>query len=129
MYVAIYIRSNIFFIKRFNWYFNDFEKYHNQTLKTLLKYIRFILNFDIIYDENLNRNENIIFKFETFSNSNYIANKFNRKSIFKYVYMFEKNIAWINRKQKLIITSIIKTKYITLSTCVKKIINNSNLKL
>ena len=91
MYIVIHIRSNIFFaIKRFNQYFNDFAKYYDHILKILFKYIRFIINFDIIYDEKLNNNENIMFKFETFSNLNYVVNKFNKKSIFDYVYMFEK---------------------------------------
>ena len=50
IYIAIHIRSNIFFMKRFNQYFNNFAKHHDQTLKTLFKYIRFIINFDMIYD-------------------------------------------------------------------------------
>ena len=42
-------------------------------------------------NKNSNNNEN--FKLKTFSNFDYVADKFNKKSIFEYVYMFvEKSI-------------------------------------
>ena len=68
IYVAIYTRSDIVFvIKHFNQYFNNSTTHHEQTLMTLLRYVRFIIDFDIVYkmksnvSENLNSSEN--FKF------------------------------------------------------------------
>ena len=61
----------------------------------LLQYVRFTINLDIIYkiklnvNENSNNNEN--FKFKTFSDFDYVADKFNKKSIFEYIYIFVKN--------------------------------------
>ena len=64
---------------------------------TLLQYVRFTINFDIIYEMKSNVNEssnnNGNFKLKTFSDSDYAVDKFNKKSIFEYVYMFaEKSI-------------------------------------
>ena len=91
----------------------------------LLRYVRFTINFDIVYkiksnvNKNSNNNEN--FKLKTFSNFDYIADKLNKKSIFEYVYMFaEELIAWMNYKQKSIVISIIETEYMILSICAKK---------
>ena len=93
MYAAIYIRSNIVFaIKRFNQYFNDSTIHHEQTLMILLRYVRFTINFDIVYKMKLNINENSNnnrnFKFKTFLDFDYAADKLNKKSILEYVYMF-----------------------------------------
>ena len=42
---------------------------------------------------NKNSNNNESFKFKTFSDFDYVVDKLNKKSIFKYVYMFvEKSI-------------------------------------
>ena len=124
MWITIQTKLDIFFsIERLNQYFNDFAIHHEQTLKTLLRYIRSIVDYEIVYDKKLNINKsfNINFKLKVYSNSNYAVDKFNKKSILKYVYMFdERSISWINRKQKLMITSITKIEYMTFSTCVKK---------
>ena len=98
MYAAIHIRSNIVFaIERFNQYFNDLTIHHEQTLMILLRYVRFIIDFNIIYkmksnvSENSNSSKN--FKLKTFLNFDYVVDKFNENSFFKYVYMFvEKSI-------------------------------------
>ena len=98
MYIAIYTRLNIVFaIERFNQYFNDLTIHHEQTLMILFRYVRFTIDFDIVYkmksnvNENSNNNKN--FKFKAFLNFDYVVDKFNRKSIFEYVYMFaEKSI-------------------------------------
>ena len=63
----------------------------------LLRYVRFTINFDIVYEMksnvNKNSNNNESFKFKTFSDFDYVVDKLNKKSIFKYVYMFvEKSI-------------------------------------
>ena len=98
MYTAIHIRLNIIFvIERFNQYFNDLIIHYEQTLIILFQYIRFTINFNIVYDmklnvnENSNKNEN--FKFKAFLNFDYVVDKLNRKLILEYVYMFvEKSI-------------------------------------
>ena len=126
MYIAIHIRSDIIFaIKRFNQYFSNLTIHHKQTLIILSRYVCFTINFDIIYkmklnvNENSNNNEN--FKFKTFSDFDYAADKFNKKSIFQYIYMFVKRlITWINHKQKSVVISIIKVKYIILLIWAKK---------
>ena len=97
MYVTIYIRSNIvFIIKCFNQYLSDLTIHHEQTLMILFQYVRFTIDFDIIYkmksnvSESSNNNKN--FKFKIFSNFDYAVDKFNKKSIFEYVYMFVKEL-------------------------------------
>ena len=94
MYVVMHIRSNICFaLERLNQYLNDLAKHHKSILKTLLRYVQFIIDFDITY-ERFESNESLSLNLKAFSNSNYVANKFNRKSILEYVYMFvEKSIA------------------------------------
>ena len=93
MYVVIHIRLNsVFALKRFNQYFNDFSIHYDKTIKILFRYIRSIIDFDIVYDLTSNNNEN--FKFKIFSNFDYEIDKLNKKSIFEYVYMFvEKSIS------------------------------------
>ena len=84
MYATIYTRFNITFaIERFNQFFNDSTKHHDENLKHLFRYLRFIINFELM----LKSNEN--FKIVEYSNSNYVNDKSNRVFIFNYVYMFE----------------------------------------
>ena len=58
----------------------------------LLRYVRFTIDLDIIYkiksnvNKNSNNSENL--KLKTFLNFDYVVDKFNKKSIFEYVYMF-----------------------------------------
>ena len=50
-----------------------------------------------------------------FSDSNYIIDPVNRKSILAYVYIFAGGpISWISRKQKSVATLTTKAKYIVL---------------
>ena len=84
MYVVIHIRFDIAFaIERFNQFFNDSSKQHDVNFKHLFRYIRFIINFELM----LKNNENL--KIVQYSNSNYANDKLNRISIFDYVYIFE----------------------------------------
>ena len=91
----------------------------------LLRYVRFTIDLDIVYEmkssinKSLNNSEN--FRFKTFSDFDYAADKLNRKLILEYVYMFaEELITWMNYKQKSTVISIIETEYMTLSICVKE---------
>ena len=58
----------------------------------LLRYVRFTINLDIVYKMKSNVNKSSInnesFKFKAFLNFDYVADKFNKKSILEYVYMF-----------------------------------------
>ena len=98
IYTAIHIRSDIVFaIEYFNQYLNNSTIHYKQALMILLRYVRFIIDLDIIYKMKSNVNEssnnNESFKFKAFSDFDYAADKLNRKSILKYVYMFaEKSI-------------------------------------
>ena len=56
-----------------------------------------------------------------FSDSDYIMDPVDRKSILAYVYIFAGGlISWISRKQKLVATLTTKAKYIALSICAKE---------
>ena len=116
MYAAIHIRSNIAFaIEKFNQYFNDFAKHHEQTFKHFLRYIRFIINKNITYENNENH------KFVKYFHFDYVVDKLHRKFVLTYVYMIvENSFFWLNRKQKFVTTFIIEIEYMTLSICVKK---------
>ena len=110
------IKMNAKFIQR---------QYYEQTLMILFQYVRFTIDFDIIYkikssvNESSNNNES--FKLKTFLDFDYVVDKFNKKLILEYVYMFvEELITWMNRKQKSIVTSIIEAKYMILSICAKE---------
>ena len=60
-------------------------------------------------------------KLVEYSDSDYILNKLNCKLILIYIYMLnEESVFWMSWKQKFIVTSIIKTEYMTLLICIKK---------
>ena len=116
IYTAIYIRSDIVFaIEYLNQYFVDSTKYYNQTLKTLFWYFCFIVDKELIY--NSSKNLYLV----TYLNSDYVADKLDRKSILDYVFIIDRElIAWILRKQKSVATSTIEAKYIILLIYIKK---------
>ena len=90
MYATIHTRLDIVFVlERLNQYFNDFAKHYEQTLKNLLRYIRFIIDYELKY----NFNESIEFhKLFDYFDFDLTINKFeNRKFILEYVYMFVEN--------------------------------------
>ena len=120
MYVVIHTRSDIVFaLERFNQYLSDSAIHHDRAMKTLLRYIRSIIDLDIVYDLKLDNSES--FRLKIFSNSDYAVDKLNRKSILEYVYMFvERSISWMSRKQKSVVILITEVEYMTLSTCAKK---------
>ena len=82
MYAAIHTRLDIAFaIERLSQYLVDLAKHHDQTLKALLRYLRFIVDKELMY----NNNESSCLV--AYSNSNYVANRLDRKSILDYVFM------------------------------------------
>ena len=94
MYVAMHTRSNICFaLERLSQSLSDLAKHHESILKTLLRYLRSIIDLDITYEE-FESSESLSFSLRAFSNSNYVADRLNRKSILEYVYMIaEESIA------------------------------------
>ncbi len=73
-------------------------------------------------------------KLVEYSDSDYVSNRLDCKSILIYIYMLnEESVFWMSWKQKFVVTSIIKTEYMTLSICVKKdlwinqVLKNMNL--
>ncbi len=129
MYVAIHIRLNIAFaLNRLSQYLNDFAKHHEHALKKLMQYVHFIIDLNIMYKVSESM------KLVEYSDSDYISNRLNCKSILIYIYMLnEESVFWMSWKQKFVVTSIIKTEYMTLSICVKKnlwisqVLKNMNL--
>ncbi len=129
MYVVIHTQFNIIFA--LNWlsqYLSDFAKHHEHVLKKLMWYVRFIIDLDITYKVSESM------KLVEYFDSDYVSNRLNCKLILIYIYMLdEESVFWMSQKQKFIVTSIIKTKYMILSICVKKnlwinqVLKNMNL--
>ena len=91
MYAVIHTRSDIFFvIKRLSQYFSDSATHHEQALQILFRYVRFIINLNIVYGEELNKSESLdlTFKLKAFSDFDYAVDRLNKKLILEYVYMF-----------------------------------------
>ncbi len=91
-------------------------------------YICFIIDLDIMYKVSESM------KLVKYSDSDYVLNRLNCKSILIYIYMLDEElIFWISWKQKFVITLIIRTEYMTLSICIKKdlwinqVLKNMNL--
>ena len=93
MYVITSILSDIAFAReRSSQYFNDSIIYYKQVLITLLRYVRFTIDLDIVYNmksnisKSLNSSKN--FKLQAFSSFDYAVDKFNKKLILEYVFIF-----------------------------------------
>ncbi len=116
MYAAIHTCFNITFA--LNWlsqYLSDFAKHHEHALKKLMWYICFIIDLNIMYEVSESM------KLVKYSDSDYVSDKLDCKSILIYIYMLnEESVFWMSWKQKFIIISIIKTEYMILSICIKK---------
>ena len=80
-----------------------------------MRYVRFIIDLGITYGISESM------KLVEYSDSDYDSDRLDRKLILAYIYMLSKELVfWMSRKQKSVVTLIIKTEYITLSTCAKK---------
>ncbi len=129
MYAAIHTQFDIVFT--LNWlsqYLSNSAEHHEHVLKKLMQYVRFIIDLDITYKVSESM------KLVEYSDSDYISDRLNCKLILIYIYMLdEESVFWMSWKQKFIVTSIIKTEYMTLSICVKKnlwisqVLKNMNL--
>ncbi len=129
MYVAIHTHFNIAFaLNRLSQYLSNSAEHHEHALKKLMWYVRFIIDLDITYEVSESM------KLVEYSDSDYVSNRLNCKSILVYIYMLdEESVFWMSWKQKFVVTSIIETEYMTLSICVKKnlwinqVLKNMNL--
>ncbi len=129
MYAAIYTWLNIIFV--LNWlsqYFSNSAEHHEHILKKLMWYVHFIIDLDIMYKVSESM------KLVEYSDSDYVSDRLDHKLILVYIYMLnEESVFWMSWKQKFIVTSIIKTEYMTLSICIKKnlwisqVLKNMNL--
>ena len=115
MYAVIHMHSDIFFtLDWLSQYFNDSAEHHKHTLKKLLQYICLTADLEIMY--RLSESQNLI----KYSDSDYISDKQNQKSVLDYVYMLEEElISWISQKQKSVMTSITEIKYMIIFMCTK----------
>ena len=116
MWAAIHTRFDIaFFTERLSQFFSDLTKQHDENLKHLLRYLRSIINLNLMLDDSKS------FKVVEYFDFDYVVDKFDRKCILNYVYMLKKtSIAWKSRKQKFVVTFIIETKYMILFFCARK---------
>jgi len=116
MYAAIHTRPDIAFaVGRLSQYLADPAKHHGQALKTLLKYLRSTVNKGLMYRSN--GSPHLI----GYSDSDYAADRVNRKSILGYAYAIGGSVvAWMSRKQKSVATSTTEAEYMALSSCAKE---------
>ncbi len=129
MYAAIHTRFDIAFaLNRLSQYLSDSAEHHKHALKKLMQYVRFIIDLDITYEVSESM------KLVEYSDSDYVSDRLNCKSILVYIYMLdEESVFWMSRKQKFVVTLIIETEYMTLSICIKKdlwinqVLKNMNL--
>ncbi len=116
MYAAIHTHLDIVFA--LNWlsqYLSDFTKHHKHALKKLMQYVRFIIDLNITYEVSESM------KLVEYSDSDYVSNRLDHKSILVYIYILdEESVFWMSWKQKFVVTLIIKTEYMTLLICIKK---------
>ncbi len=91
-------------------------------------YVRFIIDLNITYEVSESM------KLVEYSDSDYISDRLDCKSILIYIYMLdEESVFWMSWKQKFVVTLIIKTEYMILSICIKKdlwisqVLKNMNL--
>ena len=84
MYAAVHTRLDIaYVIERLNQFFSDSTKQHDEDLKHLLRYIRFIINLELRFENSENN------KVIEYSDFDYVNDKSDRKSILKYIYMLK----------------------------------------
>ena len=97
---------------------SDFAEHHSNALKTLLHYVHSMINLSIVFRGNRSSESlNLI----TYSDSDYAADKLNRKSILGYALkLADAPIAWMSRKQASVATSTTEAEYMALSTCAKE---------
>ena len=82
MYAAIHTRFNIAFaFNQLSQYLSNSAEHHEHALKKLMQYVRFIIDLDIMYKVS----ESI--KLVKYSDSDYILDRLNYKSILIYIYM------------------------------------------
>ena len=99
-YAIIHTRPDIAFpMGRLSQYLSDPAEHHRQALKELLRYIRSTVDRGIIYGNSRSPD------FIDYSDSDFAADKLDRKSVLGYVCMLGGGpISWISRKQRSVAT-------------------------
>ncbi len=84
MYAAIHIRLNIIFaLNQLSQYFSNSAKHHEHILKKLMQYVRFIIDLNITYKVSESM------KLVKYSDSNYVSDRLDCKSILIYIYILD----------------------------------------
>ena len=84
MWAAVHTRPDIAFLTgRLSQFLSDSTKQHDEGLKHLLRYLRSIINLGLMLDGSGS------LKVVEYSDSDYAADKSDRKCILKYVYMLK----------------------------------------
>ncbi len=94
MYAAIHTHFDITFaFNQLNQYFSNFAKHYKYALKKLMQYIHFIIDLNIMYEVSESM------KLVKYSDSDYILNKLDCKSILIYIYILnEESVFWMSWK-------------------------------
>ena len=119
MYTAILTHPDIQFpLNRLSQYMSDPAEHHSSALKTLLHYVHSTINLSIVFRGNRSSES---LNLMTYSDSDYAADKLNRKSILGYALkLADASIVWMSWKQASVAMFITEAEYMTLSTCVKE---------
>ena len=84
MYAAIHTHFNIAFaLNQLSQYFSNSAKYYEHALKKLMQYVRFIIDLNIMYEVSKSM------KLVKYSDSDYVSDRLNHKSILIYIYMLD----------------------------------------
>ena len=119
MYTAILTHSDIQFpLNQLSQYMRDSAEHHSSALKTLLYYVRSTINLSIVFRGNRSSES---LNLMTYSDSDYAANKLNRKSILGYTLkLTDASIVWMSWKQAFVAMFTTEAEYMTLFICVKE---------
>ena len=97
---------------------SDPAEHYSSALKTLLHYVRSMINLSIVFRGNRSSES---LNLMTYSDSNYAADKLNWKSILEYALkLTDASIAWMSWKQASVAMFTTEAEYMALFTCMKE---------
>lgn len=111
IHAMVYTRPDIAFsLGKLYQFMSDPAEYHGHGMKTLLRYMRSTVNRKIKYGGELPPS------LTGFSDADYAADKTDRKSTLRQVFMFAGGpVSWASKKQRLVATLTTDVEYIALS--------------
>jgi len=87
MYATIHTYFDITFaLNQLSQYLSDFAKHYEHVLKKLMQYVHFIIDLNITYEVSKSM------KLVEYSDSDYVSNKLDHKSILIYIYMLDEEL-------------------------------------